>query len=465
MEVEDIMCDQSILHPEVNVQFDSKAPYPVIPASKLWIFIDLVARSIVPPISTICYTVFRNPQVVIQNVRYQIFPAVVAFLVNNISGSLASVQNITLPVTLRITRGPDGCDRAVISDTNEDTESETPEKSVDCLVLFEPEDIEIDVIFLHGLHGGINKTWKQGVWRTSSHKLNKQSPVRRLSTGDMYVPTKDHTLKRTLSSIYSKIPNKVARREENESSEENKEYNEEDETKKIEDYSDCWPRDWIPKDCPNARVIALNYTTDVLWCPTWMKKRKRTNLIERSNEMIEELVKIGVGKHPIVWVGHSKGGLYIKQMMLTTFNSAETSEINDIFNQSKAIMWYSVPHKGSTLADFTLPLLRRSVELLEVQRNCDFVLDLHRRFVELIKQQKPTIDIFSFIETSFTLMSFVFLKIVAYESADANIGIKCDVPLDHREICKPAGRDCFLYLELVKMIQKYSKNDPYPQIT
>ncbi|CAG9826857.1 unnamed protein product [Diabrotica balteata] len=32
MEVEDIMCDQSILHPEVNVQFDSKAPYPVIPA-------------------------------------------------------------------------------------------------------------------------------------------------------------------------------------------------------------------------------------------------------------------------------------------------------------------------------------------------------------------------------------------------------------------------------------------------
>ncbi|CAH1225178.1 unnamed protein product, partial [Diabrotica balteata] len=270
--------------------------------------------------------------------------------------------------TLRITRGPDGCDRAVISDTNEDTESETPEKSVDCLVLFEPEDIEIDVIFLHGLHGAINKTWKQGVWRTSSHKLNKQSPVRRLSTGDMYVPTKDHTLKRTLSSIYSKIPNKVARREENESSEENKEYNDEDETKKIEDYSDCWPRDWIPKDCPNARVIALNYTTDVLWCPTWMKKRKRTNLIERSNEMIEELVKIGVGKHPIVWVGHSKGGLYIKQMMLTTFNSAESSEINDIFNQSKAIMWYSVPHKGSTLADFTLPLLRRSVELLEVQR-------------------------------------------------------------------------------------------------
>lgn len=38
--------------------------------------------------------------------------------------------------------------------------------------------------------------------------------------------------------------------------------------------------------------------------------------------------------------------------------------------------------------------------------------------------------------------------------SDPKIGVKCDVPLDHREICKPAGRDCFLYTELIKMINK-----------
>lgn len=37
---------------------------------------------------------------------------------------------------------------------------------------------------------------------------------------------------------------------------------------------------------------------------------------ERSNEMMEELLKIGVGKNPIVWVGHSKGGLFAKQMIV-----------------------------------------------------------------------------------------------------------------------------------------------------
>lgn len=43
----------------------------------------------------------------------------------------------------------------------------------------------------------------------------------------------------------------------------------------------------------------------------------RTNLVERSNEMIEELIKFDVGAKPIVWVGHSKGGLYIKQIILS----------------------------------------------------------------------------------------------------------------------------------------------------
>lgn len=33
--------------------------------------------------------------------------------------------------------------------------------------------------------------------------------------------------------------------------------------------------------------------------------------------MIEELRKLGVGKRPVVWVGHSKGGLFIKQILVS----------------------------------------------------------------------------------------------------------------------------------------------------
>ncbi|RZC32867.1 SERAC1, partial [Asbolus verrucosus] len=380
--------------------------------------------TVMPTVLKIYYVYLRNQQLVVDNVRHHLLPTLIAFLANSVSTSLASVQKrITYPLTRRAIRNINEVD---LVPTIEDITDTTPEKSVDCQVLYTPkQEILADVIFIHGLHGGIDKTWKQGRWRHDRHKLKHQSPpVRSQSTGNLYVPPRKHSLKRTLSDVYSsKAANKIARKEN-----EICVTREEGDWEVIEDvdvdvdeddcYSNCWPQDWLPKDCPGVRVIALNYTTDVLWCPVWKKKRRRTDMIERSDEMINELTHLGVGSKPIIWVGHSKGGLFIKQIILNAWERhKECPEIFKIFRNSRGIMFYSVPHKGSALADFTLPLLRRSVELVEIQRNCDFVLDLHKRFLEICKQGRLKADIFSFIETSFTLMSFIYLKIVAYESA------------------------------------------------
>lgn len=37
---------------------------------------------------------------------------------------------------------------------------------------------------------------------------------------------------------------------------------------------------------------------------------------EKSLEMARQLEKLDVGKHPIVWAAHSKGGLFVKQMFI-----------------------------------------------------------------------------------------------------------------------------------------------------
>ncbi|XP_044259583.1 protein SERAC1 isoform X2 [Tribolium madens] len=428
---------------------------------RLRVAVAVFARTVMPAVLKIYYLYLRNQQIVVDKVRHRLLPTLVAFLANSLSSSLASVQKrITFPLNRRAIKDI----QKDLNPVNEDVTNTIPEESVECQVLFAPkEEILADVIFIHGLHGGIDKTWKQGQWRHDGHKLKDQSPVRSQSTGNLYVPPRKHSLKRTFSDIYANRPQVKIARKENEvcvTREEEWEVIEDEDVGDDGCYSNCWPQDWLPKDCPGVRVIALNYTTDVLWCPVWKKKRLRTDMVERSDEMIEELCKLGVGKKPVIWVGHSKGGLFIKQIIMNAWERhRECPEKFGIFQNSKGIMFYSVPHKGSVLADFTLPLLRRSVELIEIQRNCDFVLDLHKRFLELCKQGHLEADIFSFIETSFTLMSFVYLKIVAYESADPDIGIKCDVPLDHREICKPAGRDCFLYLELIKLIKKHSLSE------
>ncbi|XP_075989424.1 uncharacterized protein LOC142985254 isoform X2 [Anticarsia gemmatalis] len=355
-------------------------------------------------------------------------------------------------------------------------------------------------------------------------------------------------------------------------------------------YSSCWPRDWIKEDFPGARVISINYTSDpYLWRPLWVKENKRLRLHERADQMMEQLLKLGVGDRPIIWVGHSKGGLFIKQIYCEAYeahiklnkndsqkinniqkdqsNNIEISKLNNNINdknnityeneslkeensfnenkyrknkennnvdnfkskdknfnilkytehenteicgcdendvtfnekedkyssidinmfngeenncidienernenegssgfkdtrvlqtrsslwrQSAGFMFYSVPHRGSPLADIKTPITARSIELLEISKDCQLVLELQSRWLVASKSQQPVVR--SLVETCRTLMSVLWLRIVSVDSADAGIGSLHGVSVDHREICKPSSRRCLLYTELTGLI-------------
>ena len=60
----------------------------------------------------------------------------------------------------RLLKQSDHPQQAATVDTSE------PEKCVTCDVLYDPnpEPVRADVVFIHGLHGSLDKTWKQGVW-------------------------------------------------------------------------------------------------------------------------------------------------------------------------------------------------------------------------------------------------------------------------------------------------------------
>lgn len=177
-------------------------------------------------------------------------------------------------------------------------------------------------------------------------------------------------------------------------------------------------------------------------------------MLQRGREMMEHLKEIGVGKRPIIWVGHSKGGLFVKQMLVDAFENGG-EPLACMYENTKAIMFYSVPHMGSACADINLPLLRQSIELTEVQKDCREVLELHSKFLSMVEQKHLQAEIFSFIETIPTFMRILYIQIVSLESADAAIGQLYGAPLDHRNICKPTNRQCFLYTELINLIQKH----------
>lgn len=54
-----------------------------------------------------------------------------------------------------------------------------------------------------------------------------------------------------------------------------------------------------------------------------------------------------------------------------------------LWQSTRGTFFYSVPHRGSPLADFNLPLLRQSVELLEIRKSWYSWLEL-RTFAKLL---------------------------------------------------------------------------------
>lgn len=416
-------------------------------------YTKMVLRFLLPVCLYVYYTWLRNQRTIVNGLRKQLGPALLdAVSLSSLSGSvlLPSAKFDPFLRTFRVIKfrprrllqQSDHPQQAATVDTAE------PDKCVTCDVLYDPspEPIRADVIFIHGLHGSLDKTWKQGVW-----------DVRKVRT----VPVRQRNVQPATLDEEARTNNVFDQRERDCDLAEDwllldrlLGHDVEDNDSVNEPYSKCWPRDWLPRDCPGVRVIALNYTTDpFLWRPLWVTKRNRTCMLERSREMMDHLKKLGVGKNPIIWVGHSKGGLFVKQMIVDAFESGDDI-LSGFHGNTRGIMFYSVPHRGSPCADINLPLLRQSVELTEVQKDCPEVLELHAKFLSLINNEQLEVEIFSFIETVQTFMTFLYIQIVSIESADLGIGELCGAPLDHRNICKPSSRQCFLYKELTNLINR-----------
>ncbi|XP_058656681.1 protein SERAC1 [Ammospiza caudacuta] len=220
-----------------------------------------------------------------------------------------------------------------------------------------------------------------------------------------------------------------------------------------EEYTQCWPKTWLASDCPSLRIISVEYDTHLSdWKAKCPVEAQRESIAFRSSELLDKLKAAGIGDRPLVWVSHSMGGLLVKRMLV---DASKNPEMDKIVNNTRGIVFYSVPHHGSQLAEYSINaryLLFPSVEVKELSKDSPALKELNDDFLSFAKDKK--FSVLSFAETLPThIGSMLKLHVVPVESADIGIGDLIPVDVNHLNICKPKKKDAFLYQRTLKFIQ------------
>ncbi|XP_032881532.1 protein SERAC1 isoform X2 [Amblyraja radiata] len=219
------------------------------------------------------------------------------------------------------------------------------------------------------------------------------------------------------------------------------------------DYTECWPKAWLAADCPNLRILTVEYDTQLSdWRSKCPVENERKSLAYRGRELLTKLKAAGVGDRPVVWVAHSMGGLLVKKILL---DASEDPEMKSVVQNTQGIVFYSVPHSGSHLAEYSVNarfLLFPSVEVMELSKDSPSLTELNDNFTKLIKEQE--VNVLSFGEKLPTnIGSMIKLHVVPLNSADLGIGDFIPLDVNHLDICKPRNRDSFIYQHSLKFIK------------
>lgn len=279
------------------------------------------------------------------------------------------------------------------------------------------DEITGDAIFVHGLLGGAFRTWRQ-----MDPGKDKSEAAPQIQQG------KDESI----------LPEAT-----------------------ISCYTRCWPKDWLAKDTPYARILLVDYETHLSrWTEKCPLEGERRSLDMRSVEILNKLRQAGVGHQPAVWITHSMGGLLVKKLLLFSCSSTEAGH-EDVCNKTKGVVFFSVPHKGASLPylwkeyDY---LLLPSTEVKELKPGSKHLLQLHADFKGLVEERGLSCLSFGEALRVNILGKRVSTVLVPPDVADPGFGQFHVVPVNHLYICKPSSRQTPLYQRLESYIRDHLKD-------
>ncbi|KAI1416756.1 hypothetical protein F5Y13DRAFT_204139 [Hypoxylon sp. FL1857] len=193
-----------------------------------------------------------------------------------------------------------------------------------------------------------------------------------------------------------------------------------------------WLRDDLPQDLPESRIFLYEYNSTAFF------GSDKDTFIDRANSLLEEIRtrRKGIEYRPILLLGHSMGGLLIKQALINAHNNSKYTSIKDV---TRGLVFFATPHFGADGTPLTLGNTTVKIaELLGFQKGQNILETLQRNSIfsdimqEHWRHQLEQYHIVSFWGTHD--------KIVPKESARLNLpGERENIVLlkaDHSGVCK-----------------------------
>ncbi|PGG98701.1 hypothetical protein AJ79_08787 [Helicocarpus griseus UAMH5409] len=196
-----------------------------------------------------------------------------------------------------------------------------------------------------------------------------------------------------------------------------------------------WPKSWLPRDpaFKNVRIHSFGYSSN------WFKGKDNAMNIQDFATSLLMGIKIcpGFGDEdtPIVFIGHSMGGLVIKKAYML---ARVDPFLESISRRIRSFHFIATPHSGSDSAELLTNIFHA------VYNSCSYVSDLERgsSVIQDINAQfrlyARDLDIWSFYETLPLTVGGFSRMIVKKDSAMLGYQDEKQIPMtaDHRSICK-----------------------------
>ncbi|KAK3941378.1 hypothetical protein QBC46DRAFT_431135 [Diplogelasinospora grovesii] len=204
-------------------------------------------------------------------------------------------------------------------------------------VVYEPEISEapvVDIVIVHGLQGHPYKTWADNrSLKTPATPSTRPKGVKGL-VGDK--DDRRHSFRSTIHRLLQRFfPRSTSK------SQWKTGKDEDDGAKTV---SAFWPRDLLPNECPNSRILVYGYDTKVT---KYMAGATNKNTVfSHSKDMLFALGREREQGRPLIFVAHSLGGIVVKEMLARSSASTE-KELNDVIDSTAAVIFLGTPHRRS----------------------------------------------------------------------------------------------------------------------